>query len=189
MAISRYPRPGHRIAPRLLREVLRSELPDHRISQALQLSDLDESAWARFNPATCKRLGEAVISSIPVPLPTFIQQRRLPRLPDHITSDELLLEPRTYNCLTSRGLLSPPQKLADVTIGQVLQIPAFGKKCLVDLLTSLESFIERAAKRTVTESTGQQAEQLNRKIVRAARKLQRMKGTSVICHDDPRFGI
>src|SRR5207245_2861747 len=28
----------------------------------------------------------------------------------------------------------------------------------------------------------------NRKVLRAARKLQRMKGVSVICHDDPRFG-
>jgi hypothetical protein len=188
MLISRYPRPGHRIAPRLLREVLGSELPDRRVSQSLQLSDLDESAWARFNPATCKRLGEAVISNIPAPLPTFIQERRLPRLPDQITSDELSLETRTRNCLTSRGLLDPPQKLADVTIGEVLQIPAFGKKCLVDLLTSLESFTERATKPTVTESAREQSEQLNRRVLRAARKLQRMKGASVICHDDPRFG-
>jgi hypothetical protein len=75
-----------------------------------------------------------------------------------------------------------------VTIGEVLQIPAFGKKCLVDLLTSLESFTERATKPTVTESTHEQTEQLNRKVLRAARKLQRIKGASVICHDDPRFG-
>jgi hypothetical protein len=182
MSISRYPRAGHRIAPRLLREVLCSELPDRRVSQSLQLCDLDESMWARFSPATCKRLGETVINSIPAQLPTFIQQRRLPRLPDQITSDELLLEPRTRNCLTSCGLLDPPQKLADVTVGEMLRIPAFGKKCLVDLLTSLESVTERATK--ICEHT----EQLNRKIVRVACNLQRMKGASAICHDDPRFG-
>jgi len=85
-------------------------------------------------------------------------------------------------------LLNPPQKLADVTIGEVLQIPAFGKKCLADLVTSLESFTERATTPTATESTREQAQQLNRKVLRAGRKLQHMKGASVIGHDDPRFG-
>ena len=131
MSVSRYPRAGHRIAPSLLREVLQCPLPDARTSQSLQLSDLDESAWARFSPETCKRLGAAVICTLPSCLPDFIQQRHLPQLPDEVISDEILLEPRTRNCLTSRGLLTSPQKLAALTIGDVLQIPAFGKKSLV----------------------------------------------------------
>src|SRR5437773_7007448 len=135
MSVSRYPRPGHRIAPLLLREVLQCPWPDARASQSLKLSDLDESAWARFGSETCKRLGAAVICSLPPCLPDFIQQRNLPELPDEITDDEILLEPRTRNCLTSQGLLSPPQKLAGITVRHVLQIPAFGKKSLVDLLT------------------------------------------------------
>jgi hypothetical protein len=186
MSISRYPRPGHRIAPQLLREVLGSELPDHRISQSLQLCDLDESAWARFNPATCKRLGAAVISAIPQQLPDFIQKRHFPRLPDEVTGDELLLEPRTRNCLASRGLLGRPQKLADLTVGEATKIPAFGKKCLVDLLTSLESFTGRA--RSVVEPTNTKPRQPDRRIRRAARKLQRLRGASLIRDDDPRFG-
>src|SRR5205809_2394436 len=182
MSISRYPRPGHRIAPVLLREILRSPLPDRRASQSLQLCDLDESTWARFTPATCKRLAAAVISSIPLHLSYSIQQQHLPKLPDQVTSDELLLEPRTRNCLIKRGLLDPPQKLADLTIGQVRKIPNFGKKCLVDLLTSLESVALRGAKNSsnVIEPGREQIEQLKRKIRRTACKLQRLKNASLI---------
>src|SRR6266446_5134734 len=164
MAISRYPRPGHHIAPRLLREVLRSELPDHRISQSLKLSDLDESAWARFNAATCKRLGDAVINSIPSPLPFFIQRRHLPKLPDRVTGDDLLLEPRTRNCLIKQRLLDSPQNLANLTIGELLEIPAFGKKCLVDLLTSLESIADRNTAADDNRSLANGGGGLSRKI-------------------------
>jgi hypothetical protein len=190
MVISRYPRPGHPIAPGLLREVLRTELPDHRISQAVQLADLDESAWARFNTATCKRLAEAVIATIPTRLPNLIGQRYLPKVPDNITGDDLLLEPRTRNCLSKQGLLEPPQKLASLTIDDVLQIPCFGKKCLVDLLTSLETVACRAAIGTTDggRPVGPETYSLSGKARRAAHKLQRLKGASLIRHDDPRFG-
>jgi len=132
----------------------------------------------------------AVISSIPLHLPDSIQQQHLPKLPDQITSDELLLEPRTRNCLIKRGLLDPPQKLADLTIGQVRKIPNFGKKCLVDLLASLESVAPRAGKNSsnVIEPGREQIEQLKRKIRRTACKLQRLKNASLILCDDPRFG-
>jgi hypothetical protein len=111
-------------------------------------------------------------------------------LPEGVTSKELPLEPRTRNCLEKQGLLEPPQKLASITVGEVRRIPDFGKKCLVDLLTSLESFAERATKSSavVGGPVGNYTEQLNRKIQRAARKLQGLRGASVICEDDPRFG-
>ena len=61
----RYPRPGHRLAPQTLREILTdpvpSELaPDARARDA-RLCDLDESAWQRFAPATLDRLAELII--------------------------------------------------------------------------------------------------------------------------------
>jgi hypothetical protein len=190
MSVSRYPRPGHRIAPFLLREVLRAPLPDRRISESLQLCDLDESTWARFSPETCKRLGAAVIRSIPPCLPDFIQRRQLPALPEGVTSEELPLEPRTRNCLVEQGLLEPPDKLQNVTVGEVLRIPAFGKKSLVDLLTSLESTTRSATKSpaVLDGPGGSHTEQLNRKVRRAARKLQRLRDASAIRDDDPRFG-
>lgn len=190
MSISRYPRPGHPIAPKLLREALQSPIPDQRVAGSLRLADLDESAWARFSAETCKRLGAAVIGSIPAILPDFIRNRRLPKLPDHIIGDELLLEPRTRNCLETRGLLDSPQKLAHLTIGDVLQIPAFGKKSLVDLLSSLESFAGRGTTPCTgaAELAGTRGEQPNRKIRRIAHKLQRLRGASLIRDYDPRFG-
>lgn len=190
MSISRYPRPGYPIAPRLLRDILQYPVPDQRVSDSLRLSDLDESAWARFSPETCKRLGAAVIASLPPILPDFIRHRHLPKLPDQVTSDELLLEPRTRNCLMNRGLLNPPQKLADLTIGDILQIPGFGKKSLVDLLSTLESLALRATRTpaNVTEATADKTGRLNSRIHRAARKLRRLRHASLIRHDDPRFG-
>jgi hypothetical protein len=190
MSISRYPRPGRPIAPRLLREVLQSPVPDQRISDSLRLADLDESAWARFTPDTCKRLARAVIASIPPQLPNLIQHTCLPRLPDGVRSDELQLERRTRNCLAKRGLLDPPQKLGDVSVGELLKIPAFGKKCLVDLLTCLESFRGRAATASaqIAEPSAVPTERSNPRIRRAARKLGRLRGASLIRADDPRFG-
>jgi hypothetical protein len=90
----------------------------------------------------------------------------------------------------NRGLLNPPQKLADLTIGDILQIPGFGKKSLVDLLSTLESLALRATRTpaNVTEATADKTGRLNSRIHRAARKLRRLRHASLIRHDDPRFG-
>jgi hypothetical protein len=56
--------------------------------------------------------------------------------------EDLDLEPRTYNCLRNMQLQGKFQQLADLsekTIGDILRFHGFGAKCLVDLLTSLES--------------------------------------------------
>lgn len=181
MTTSRYPRPGHRIAPLALREILRAPLPDGRLSRSLRLCDLDESAWDRFDSATCRRLAAAVMDQLPSHLPDFMNQRHLPKLPKWVTGQDILLEPRTRHCLEERGFLDRPQELADLTMGQVCGFSGFGKKCLVDLLTSLESFI-------IWPAADQTGGPLNRQVTRAARKLQRLRDASGILSDDPRFG-
>jgi hypothetical protein len=103
-------------------------------------------------------------------------------LPDDVISDQLLLEPRTRNCLEHRGVLDPPQKLSNLTVGDVLEIPAFGKKSLVDLLTSLES-LSRPSSRVPIQRI-----QLDRRIHQAASKLLRLTGAARIRDSDPRFG-
>lgn len=178
---SRYPRPGHRIAPLALREILQAPIPDKRFSRKLRLSDLDETTWDRYDVATCRKLAEAVVRQISPVLPLLMNQRHLPKLPSWVTADDILLEPRTYNCLHRRGWLKNPQGLADLTIRELLLLPSFGKKCLVDLLTSLESFISWPAH-------SQPVVQLDGSITIEAKKLLRMKYVELCTDDDPRFG-
>ena len=57
--ITKFPRRGHKIAPLILAPLLNVPVDKRRASSIL-LKDLDESAWNRFSPDTCARLGKAV---------------------------------------------------------------------------------------------------------------------------------
>ena len=68
MVRSRYPRPGHRLAPSALREMLEVPVPqqylqDHE-SAGTQLCDLDETAWERFGEDVCRQLGQEVVRAV-----------------------------------------------------------------------------------------------------------------------------
>lgn len=152
MGISRYPRPGHKISPDLLAPVLEVPIPWRLINQERELagllSELDEKAWERWSPNVCAKLGAAVvreISSRIASLPPEILDQKLP-LNDQILRafletglDQLPLEARTYNCLVAEGIADSPEKLAQLTIADLLKIRSFGAKSLVDLLATLES--------------------------------------------------
>src|SRR5262245_51607539 len=148
MPISRFPRYGFRIAPTCLREVLEIPLPrqfrSETSAEALKFSDLDEQAWQKFSPEACGRLGLSLVETVrsAIPLPSHIQRRPVPSLPDGMALEDLQLEQRTYNCLRRLLLEGELTKVADLgqrTIGDLLNIEGFGAKCLVDLLTTLEA--------------------------------------------------
>jgi Bacterial RNA polymerase, alpha chain C terminal domain len=150
MPLSRYPRPGCRLAPEALRELLKDmSAPPELLGQAdtepIRLADLDESAWTRFGPEDCRLLAEELVNRVRVALyllPEYLQNQALPRLPKDIQLEQLQLMQRTYNCLHKMqflGRLQEVRDLGDVTIGEVLSIGGFGAKCLVDLLTSMET--------------------------------------------------
>jgi hypothetical protein len=52
---------------------------------------------------------------------------------------DLRLENRTCNCLIRAGLGEHVGRLGELTVGDLLSMRSFGTKCLVDLLTALES--------------------------------------------------
>ena len=167
MGISRYPRPGHRIAPLALREILDAPLPDHLLARSRtthmhRLSDLDETAWSHFGPEVCRQLGEMVVSGVRGQLnsaPRSLRTRRLPRLLKELELEELELEQRTYNALKraqQRKVLSLPGPRtysslksslkreqawfsSPQTIKQFASLRGIGARALVDLLTSLEA--------------------------------------------------
>ena len=145
MGISRYPRPGQRIAPLALREILNAPLPDHLLGHSRpahmhKLSDLDETAWSHFGPEVCRQLGEAVVSGVRGQLnsaPRSLRTRRLPRLLDGVELEELELEQRTYNALKREQ----PWLAFAKRIEQVAGLRGIGARALVDLLTSIEATI------------------------------------------------
>ena len=150
MPLSRYPRPGCRLAPEGLRGLLEDTPVPRRLlgrnhKEPLSLAELDESAWTRFGPEACQDLAEEVVNRVRAALgllPEEFQNQALPRLPENIQLEDLQLTQRTYNCLRRMqilGRLHQVRDLGDVTIGEVLSISSFGAKCLVDLLTSMET--------------------------------------------------
>lgn len=138
MPLSRYPRPGHAIAPRLFSDLLQRQAP----FGAGRYCDLDESTWKRFDARTCKRLGRALVAELSRHVPTIqsdLNSVKLPSPPDSISVQDLELETRTFNCLRRADIDGRPGGVSSLTIGEALGIRAFGIKSLVDLVTSLES--------------------------------------------------
>jgi hypothetical protein len=170
--ISHYPRPGHRIAPKALKSVLSVPSGDRRLAN-LQLSDLDESTWDRLSPALCHKLAAAVIKRVNI-YRDSVRKIRLPMPKTKGKSIVLQLEQRTFNCLNKRGLLDNPSLLAQMSVAD-LTVRGFGVKCVVDLLTSLETQILEAYLMTP-------------KVFAAAQRLLRVKDAGSLRIDDPRFG-
>ena len=171
MPLSRYPRSGCRLAPEALRELLKDTPAPRRLlgrtyKEPIQLADLDESAWTRFGPEACQHLAEEVVNRVRAALcliPEDIQNQTLPRLPENIQLEDLQLMQRTYNCLHKMqilGRLHEVRDLGNLAIGEVISIGGFGAKCLVDLLTSMETVLAHglpassATDRTIEEGSG-----------------------------------
>ncbi len=148
MPVSRYPRPGQRLAPLALRELLGVQVPPGLLGNAhtkpISFAELDESAWRRFGPDVCRRLADALVELVRVAiltLPRALKSRPLPRLPRGTTLESLDLGTRTYNCLSKmqgEGLLEDAPDLRNKTFSQILDLEGFGAKSFVDLLASME---------------------------------------------------
>ena len=140
----RYPRPGHRLAPRLLADVLQDALPAEFVEQGgkdfERLCDLDESTWERFGAEACKVLASEVVHAVgrAARQPSPFLSLQLPPMPSSMSLTNLELESRTFNCLVAVGVEDRPEDLGRMTIEGVLSLRGFWSKCLVDLLTSIE---------------------------------------------------
>ena len=78
-------------------------------------------------------------------------------------------------CLTREGVDKDPGALGRWTIGEILSIRSFGPRCLVDLLSSLETLLGRGG-------------QLSAELTDEARRLAAMPEAAAASADDPRFG-
>ena len=145
MPTSRYPRPGHPIAPATLEPFFDIPVPNEllpRETRGVRLRDLDSSAWQRWGPTTCRRLAELVVETLRARYNSSSEDLlnvTIPGPPRGLKLEDLYLEPRTYNCLSKARARLPFENLGSCCIRDLRGIKGFGVKCLVDLLTTLEA--------------------------------------------------
>ncbi len=179
-APQRYPRPGHRLAPKALKDILLDTIPDELAAdthfQRARLCDLDETSWEHLPHSSIALLAALIVTRASVSENNrVIQQYCLPKPPRGMRLEDLRLERRTYNCLKRKGFDRSPEQLGGTTLASLMSINAFGPKCLVDLLSSLESVIDMEA---------QARERLDLEIT----ALAEVPGVEEISFQDPRLG-
>lgn len=188
-ATNRYPRPGERIAPNTLRELLMEPIPARLRGAAgnrdLRLSDLDETAWERFSAEAIAELSTIIVDrAATYHARRVLQHRHFPRPPEGLGLEDLRLENRTRRCLAREGFDEDFAALGDYTIGQVLAVRAFGPRCLVDLLAALESPRTGPADR---RQEGKEEPLLSGELTAAARRLANSPIADRVASEDPRF--
>jgi hypothetical protein len=141
-----------------------------------KLCDLDESIWDKMDSEVILELAEIVVDRVAdgCARRTF-HDRHFPRPPEGMTLADLRLEHRTHLCLAREGFEDNPAGLGEHTIGDILSIRAFGPRCLVDLLSGLETLLGRDG-------------QLHRELTAEAERLAALPEAAKVLRDDPRFG-
>jgi hypothetical protein len=188
-ATNRYPRPGERIAPYTLREFLLETVPSEFRSHCgdMKLCDLDETVWDRLPTAVLERLAEVVLERVAAAhVRKAFQHRHFPRPPQGLAITALRLENRTRRCLAREGFDEHLERLGEHTIGEILSIRAFGPRCLVDLLSALESPRHLAAGHLPASLSDQAG--LSHELTEEALRLAQVPGIASIQSDDPRLG-
>lgn len=175
-----YPRPGFRLAPESLREILSEPVPEDLVSgttfEGKRLFELSEEVWDCLSGESIRRLSELIVSRVNMSgYNRLIQERPIPKPPKGVRLEDLRLENRTYNCLRREGFAHNPDELGQRTVGRLLSIKAFGAKCLVDLLTCLETLAAREGK-------------LDEKLLHEAQALAAIPDAAAIDFNDPRLG-
>ncbi len=176
----RYPRYGERIAPATLRTVLLEPIPDRfqpgSGSVPLRLCDLDERVWGRLPNETLIKLADLVVDRVNAGCTRrVLDDTQFPHPPDGASLKDLHLEHRTHLCLSREGFDKDFSSLGNHTIGEILSLRAFGPRCLVDLLSALETLL---AKQLVVDS----------RLTSAAERLAALEPAARVYADDPRFG-
>jgi hypothetical protein len=141
MGTSKYPRPGQRIAPSALAEVLDVPLPPEFGCLAAgcfkKLADLDETIWRHASKTVCITLASLVLQQVKQHLPQ-VKNTPLPHLLHPLAPSALEVDIRTFNCLVHR-FDKDLQALNKLCVSDLLKQRNFGVYTLVDLLVALES--------------------------------------------------
>jgi hypothetical protein len=175
-----YPRPGHPLAPRLLKELLLERLPGGLVRgtpyAGLRLCDLDENAWDHLTMRAIGHLAGLIVTRAEMAgHHRAIVPRHLPAPPKGMQLEDLQLDDATRRCLAREGLGTPLERLGKLTVGDLLLLDGFDARCLVDLLTLLETLAGRE-------------HQLDQALTAEAQTLRDLPEAPHIHFHDPRLG-
>jgi hypothetical protein len=179
-AVNHYPRSGERVAPVTLRQVLLERAPAELVSgtpaEGLRLCELDETIWQKLPVETIRALADRVVARVTAGCARRVfDERHFPNPPERLKLADLHLEHRTFLCLVREGFDENPAALGDYRIGEILAIRAFGPRCLVDLLSALETVLGRGG-------------ELCRELSVEAQRLATLPEAREARCEDPRFG-
>ncbi|MGA8214444.1 MAG: hypothetical protein WB799_12685 [Candidatus Sulfotelmatobacter sp.] len=139
-------------------------------------------------------MGSLIVKRIAVHLsciPREIGVKHLPRVPEDVELGQLELETRTHNCIDRpirAGAIHNIRGLSNFTIDKAKHIKGLGARGLVDLLVALESAMEQSALPSEGDrDTGRQELALVNRLTNEAKKLSRLRSSSMIRVDDPRL--
>jgi hypothetical protein len=186
---NRFPRRGERIAPQTLREFLMEPIPKRLLGKAAsagaRLCDLDETAWQRFPAEAIAELSRMIVDRVAALYGRKVfQYHHVPRPPKGIRLEDLRLENRTRRCLVRAGFEEHPERLGDLTVSDIMSLRAFGPRCLVDLLSALESPRVRAM---AGKEGGRGESVLSAELTAAAKRLAELPEARLVRREDPRF--
>jgi hypothetical protein len=166
-------------------EPIPKRLQEEGDEEDLRLCDLDETAWERFSAQTIAELARMVVDRVAAHhVRRVFQHRHFPRPPKGTRLEDLPLENRTRRCLIREGFEENLSALGDYTIGEILAVRAFGPRCLVDLLSALESRGVRGGEGGEAAGGGRL---LSAELTAQAERLAGLPSAELVRSEDPRF--
>ncbi len=154
----------------------------------LKLCDLDETVWDRLPAETICALAQVVVERISAyHVRRAFQTRHFPRPAEGTDLSALPLENRTRRCLVREGFDERPGALGDHTIGEIMSLRAFGPRCLVDLLSALESPRDGGGERGEGGRPAGTPPAPSAELTAAAAALDELADADLVRSDDPRF--
>ncbi len=118
-----------------------------QLPSRIRFNQLDESIWERTSSHHCEELAQALVEIVRLSLPDLLEcrtEQTLPPLPHGVELDDLSLSVRTYNCLNN-SYEGDLRVLRKAIFENVLSLPGFGARSLVDLLVAIETCVATAA--------------------------------------------
>jgi hypothetical protein len=186
MQIAGYPRAGTRLAPRTLRPVLGAPAGNSEPWLNVKLSDLQEDSWSKYGPFLCKQLADRIVREVAKQfrfLPADIHGRTLDSITNGRSIDLAEVSARTYNCLVRLKGPNGRQALGELRISDLVRARGFGARCLVDLLSALETIA------TLPQTKNKNPDSItSEQLTIAAQKLMKNQLVESIKCDDPRVG-
>ena len=119
-------------------------------------------------------------------IPRKFKRKLLPELPARLKLHPSDLMFRTYKCLKRAGFIDHPERLSQCTIDELLELPNFGTRSLLDLLRALRPWLPSG--QTLERRNVKRNPKIEAELLREAKHLSGLAQSDQVRSDDPRMG-